>query len=414
MLGAQANCLAEVLFDQALQRANELDGYLLRFGRTVGPLHGLPISVKEHIYLKGTTATSGLVAWADNMCDDDALIISQLKDAGAVFHVKTTNPQALMSLETRSNLFGRALNPYNTNLTSGGSSGGEAALLAMHGASMGIGTDIGGSIRVPSAFCGIVGFKPSVGRTPHGGLSGLHQGMKNIIGVVGPMARCLEDVELFMAAAIANDPALKEPGMIEKAWTGASSNAAIRRVAIMWDDGMVHPHPPITQALQRVRTALQKPGIEVVDWQADLHEPIFHLVTQLYFQDGGEEYHQVLRQGNESAVPLLEKLLGACGPALTVKQSWKLSLFSPLVSASSRANERNRSMPSSTVSEPCTLSDGTTPALTVSFAQLLRPWPATMTKPFTGAIAVSGMLWTILPSSCRSGSSERRMPLSAR
>lgn len=92
----QTNCLALVMFDDALRRAAELDEYLDRTGRTVGRLHGLPISVKEHIELKGTPATAGFIAWADLISEDDSLIVKILREAGAVFHVKTTNPQALM------------------------------------------------------------------------------------------------------------------------------------------------------------------------------------------------------------------------------------------------------------------------------------------------------------------------------
>lgn len=163
----------------------------------VGPLHGLPISVKEHIYLAGTRSSSGFIAWADHQYDQDALIVEIFRKAGAVFHVKTTNPQSLLCLETDSNLFGRTLNPHNESLTSGGSSGGEGALVGAGGSLLGIGTDIGGSIRVPAAFCGVYGFKPSVARMPHGGLSGPHGGMDNIVGVVGPMARHVNDLELF-------------------------------------------------------------------------------------------------------------------------------------------------------------------------------------------------------------------------
>jgi amidase len=169
-------------------------------------LHGLPISVKEYIKLKGTTATSGLITWANDISDEDALIVKTFREQGAIFFVKTTNPQTLMALETDSNLFRRTMNPYSTTSTSGGSSGGESALLAMHGSPLGIGTDIGGSIRVPSAFCGTYGFKPTIGRLPHSGLSGLHEGMHNIVGVVGPLARSIEDLELFCIAALNTSP----------------------------------------------------------------------------------------------------------------------------------------------------------------------------------------------------------------
>jgi len=195
------------MFEEALAAAAELDEFMKVKGRPKGPLHGLPISVKEHVYLAGTPATSGFVAWADDISLADALIVKVFRDAGAVFHVKTTNPQGLMALETVSNLYGTTTNPFNTNLTPGGSSGGESALIAMRGSLLGIGTDIGGSIRVPAAFCGLYGLKPSVARLPHGGLSGAHGGMENIIGCVGPLATSLEDMRLFCDVSMLVSPA---------------------------------------------------------------------------------------------------------------------------------------------------------------------------------------------------------------
>jgi len=147
------NCLAAICFDDALKQAQKLDKYMKEHGRPKGPLHGLPISVKEHVYLNGTPATAGLIAWKDDMSPGDALIVKIFREAGAVFHVKTTNPQTLMALETHSNLFGRTVNPFNNNLTCGGSSGGEAALIAMRGSVLGIGTDIG--MLHPSASVGV-------------------------------------------------------------------------------------------------------------------------------------------------------------------------------------------------------------------------------------------------------------------
>jgi amidase len=133
------------MFDEAIHRACELDEHLERTGKPIGPLHGLPISVKEHIYLKGSPHTAGCIAWADDVAEEDALIVRVLREAGAVFHVKTTNPQGLMALETVSNIYGRTTNPHNRFLSPGGSSGGEGALIAMRGSVLGIGTDMGQS-----------------------------------------------------------------------------------------------------------------------------------------------------------------------------------------------------------------------------------------------------------------------------
>ncbi|KAL8872303.1 MAG: hypothetical protein Q9174_002051 [Haloplaca sp. 1 TL-2023] len=138
------NCVTELLPERALTRAKYLDDYFQKYGKPIGPLHGLPISVKEHIGMKGLGLCAGYVAWWGKVADDDALVLKILWRAGAVFHARTTEPQTMMHLETDSNLWGVTVNPYNTSLSSGGSSGGEGALIAMRGSCLGIGTDIGG------------------------------------------------------------------------------------------------------------------------------------------------------------------------------------------------------------------------------------------------------------------------------
>ncbi len=322
----QTNCLAEVLFEEALARAAELDEYMQEHGKPLGPLHGLPLSVKEHIFVRNSTATSGLIAWADQTSPEDAIVVAILRDAGAIPFVKTTNPQCLMALETVSNLFGRTLNPHNTNLTSGGSSGGEAALIAMRGTPLGIGTDIGGSIRVPSAFCGTYGLKPSVGRMPHGGLSGLHDGMQNIVGVVGPMASSIDDLELFCSAVLGARPWEREPAVFEKPWASAGRTNMCLRVGVMHSDGVVQPHPPVSRALEDVVGALRRAGHIVLDWDPKLHKRLSEVANVAYFLDGGEEYSRRLMEGHEPPVAILRSLLNAySGGRKSLEESWMLN-----------------------------------------------------------------------------------------
>lgn len=294
-------------------------------GKPMGMLHGLPISVKEHIKIKGTTATSGLIAWANNVSDEDALIVKTFREQGAIFHVKTTNPQTLMALETNSNLFGRTTNPHNTNLTCGGSTGGEGALLAMNGSPLGIGTDIGGSIRIPSAFCGTYGFKPTVGRLPHSGLTGLHDGMQNLVGVVGPLARSIEDLELFCAAALNHEPWKYEPSLIEMPWRQETQAPKALKIGVIWSDGVVQPHPPITRALKQVVSALTDAGHSVIDWDVRLHKNLYDVTNEVYFLDGGAEYHEKLDEGKEPAVPIIKWLLDEKATRrFTVEETWKV------------------------------------------------------------------------------------------
>jgi amidase len=115
----------------AITRAKELDEILAKTGKTVGPLHGVPISVKEHINMKGLACNASFVAWIDNIAPDDAGLLKLLYAAGGVFYVRTTQPQTIMHAACSSAIFGDTTNPYNTNLTCGGSSGGEGAIVGM-------------------------------------------------------------------------------------------------------------------------------------------------------------------------------------------------------------------------------------------------------------------------------------------
>ncbi len=121
--------------------------------------------------MKGLGLNAGFISWWDQQGNDDALVLKILWNAGCVFYARTTQPQTLMHLETSSNLYGTTINPFNSQLTCGGSSGGEGALIGMRGSCLGVGSDIGGSVRSPAANCGLYGLRPSSYRIPMGGLS---------------------------------------------------------------------------------------------------------------------------------------------------------------------------------------------------------------------------------------------------
>jgi len=141
-----ANCVTELLPDRAISRAKYADKYLADHCKPIGPLHGLPISVKEHIQMDGLGLNLGYVSHYGETAPEgaDAHILQILHDAGAIFYVRTTEPQTIMHLECSSNLYGVTVNPFNRNLSSGGSSGGEGALIGLRGSCLGIGSDIGG------------------------------------------------------------------------------------------------------------------------------------------------------------------------------------------------------------------------------------------------------------------------------
>lgn len=220
---ALANCISELLPEKAIARAKFLDDYFSKHGKPIGPLHGLPISAKEHIGMKDMGLNAGFISWWDHKGEDDALVLKILYNAGCVFYARTTQPQTLMHLETSNNLYGVTVNPFNSQLTSGGSSGGEGALIALRGSCLGLGTDIGGSIRSPSANCGLYGLRPSSYRIPMTGLSNTMRGQEQVVAVLGPLSTSLEGVKLFMKTVIRGKPWLNEPSLVPIPWRDQES-----------------------------------------------------------------------------------------------------------------------------------------------------------------------------------------------
>jgi amidase len=159
------NCLSEIMFDTAIQDAKRLDEHLRERG-PVGPLHGLPISLKDNLHVKGKDSTIGFVSLIDKPADRDSPLVEMLRTAGAVVYVKTQTPTAMMIAETVNNICKVVHNPLKRGVTCGGSSGGEASLIAFGGSPLGVGSDIGGSLRIPASCCGIFTIRPSFGRFP--------------------------------------------------------------------------------------------------------------------------------------------------------------------------------------------------------------------------------------------------------
>ncbi|KAG0708899.1 general amidase [Suillus ampliporus] len=273
------NCLTEIFVDRALARAAELDDHLKKTGKVVGPLHGLPISLKDQLCIKGLETTMGYVSWIGQYAEKNAVLVDILLECGAVPLVRTNIPQTLMWGETFNNVFGRTTNPYNRSLTPGGSSGGEGALVALKGSPLGVGSDIGGSIRGPSAFCGIYGLRPSYGRVPYCGARNSLEGQDSVLSVFGPMTNSVGGIKVFMKAVVDAKPWLKDPLAVRKKWDEDEYNLADHGsgkdlcFAIMWDDGVVVPHPPIRRSMEITKAALQKAGHKVVSFTAPAYRP---------------------------------------------------------------------------------------------------------------------------------------------
>ncbi|TVY51642.1 putative amidase [Lachnellula cervina] len=305
------NCITELLPSRALERAKCLDDYLKTNGKPVGPLHGIPISVKEHIGMKDLDNNAGFISWVGNTAPQDAHILQILWNAGAVFYARTTQPQTLMHLETSSNLYGVTTNPYNTTLTSGGSSGGEGALAGFKGSCLGVGTDIGGSIRSPAANCGVYGMKPTALRLPVLGWLGPAAGQEQIVPTIGPLSTSLEGCKLFIKTLLDSKPWLREPSLVPFPWKQEDFFKDKKlKVGVLWDDEVVKPHPPVTRALKQMVDKLELTrNVEVVEWKPYKHDLAWEIIANLYFCDGGKEESDLIDASGEPWRPLSKHIL---------------------------------------------------------------------------------------------------------
>ena len=258
------------MFEEAEARARFLDDYLAKEGKPYGPLHGLPVSIKDHYLVKGTKTTVGFVSWLDNPADNvNSPIVEMLLDLGAVLYVKTNIPQTMMTADSENNIFGRVLNPHNTSLTAGGSSGGEGALIALRGSLLGIGSDIGGSVRIPALCCGIYGFKPTLDRLPmmHNNASVVPDGLPFAIrGCCGPMASSLDGIELSMENLLGLDAWRYDSSACSSPWRRQSPASPTKplTIGVLPEDPPYPLHPPVKRALSDATAALKAAGHTIV------------------------------------------------------------------------------------------------------------------------------------------------------
>ncbi|HEX7926048.1 MAG TPA: amidase family protein, partial [bacterium] len=225
----------------------------------LGPLHGVPVTVKECLDVTGTPSTFGITLRKAHRAEADDPYVARLRAAGAIVLGKTNVAQLLAYIESDNPVYGLTRNPWDGERTPGGSSGGQAAIIAAGGSPLGLGTDIGGSNRVPAAFCGIVGIKPTTGRMPDLGRGSFPLGQRGVISQVGVFARTVEDVALGLrvAATPLNGPAmpLGDPAQVDL--TGL-------KVHVMAEDGAFPASAAYGRAVRQASEALLRRGARIV------------------------------------------------------------------------------------------------------------------------------------------------------
>jgi amidase len=235
------NAIVTLVPERAMRDARAADQRLaeaIAYGEDVGPLHGLPVAHKDLTPTRGIRTTFGSLVYEDFVPDEDALVVERLRRAGAITVGKTNTPEFGAGSQTYNEVFGETLNPYDTNKTCGGSSGGAAAALACGMVPIADGSDMGGSLRNPASFCNVVGFRPSIGRVP----SWPVQAAWTTLSTEGPMARTAQDAALMLDVISGPDPrsplSISEPeggffGLSsetsqERGWPGAATSAGCR------------------------------------------------------------------------------------------------------------------------------------------------------------------------------------------
>ncbi|KAF4125867.1 amidase [Geosmithia morbida] len=324
---AYITSLTEICFNDALTRAAELDGYLKTHGKVVGPLHGVPVTLKDQFDVKGVDTTIGYVSRCFTPASDDAALVKILRSLGAIIIAKTNLPQSIMWCETENPLWGLTTNPLRKTYTPGGSTGGESALLSCQGSMLGWGTDIGGSIRIPAHMMGLYGLKPSSARLPYRGVPVSQDGQEHVPSSVGPLARDLETILTAMSSVVGARPWDLDPRCAPIPWRQEEYTEALDRpltIAVLHDDGVVRPHPPISRVLRETVDRLRGAGHDIFEWNSDLHPDCVAVMDKFYTIDGGEDLRSAVLAGGEPFIPHVERLINA-GQAISVFEYWQLN-----------------------------------------------------------------------------------------
>ncbi len=300
------NAVVVVTADRALTEAEAADSALAA-GSIKGTLHGVPMTIKDALETAGVVSTGGTMGRASYVPSEDATVVARLRDAGGIMLGKTNLPELSAASESDNLIYGRTNNPYDLSRTPGGSSGGEAAIIAAGGSPFGIGSDSGGSIRHPSHLCGIAGIKPTSGRVPRTGHFPPPDGLTESWWQVGPMARYVEDLALILPIIAGVDSI--DPG-IAPVPLGDPDDVEVGslRVSFHTAGGALKPTDETRAAVEAAAAALADAGCHVEEAAPPGIENIMDISWGLDGVDGGAAIRALLKKtGTTRLHPLMEQ-----------------------------------------------------------------------------------------------------------
>ncbi|KAK7914082.1 hypothetical protein PG985_011785 [Apiospora marii] len=258
----------------------------------------------------GHDTSTGLACYVDEPAPEHSSLAALLLDQGAVLYCKTNLPQSIMTGDSDNHVFGRTRNPRNPRLTAGGSTGGEGALLALRGSILGVGTDIGGSNRVPAVCNGVYGCRPSVGVVPHGGVRDLTvPGTVGVMSSAGPLATSMRDISLFLETVMRAGTWKYDSTAISLPWCNLEPKKGPLRIGLVQNDGLYTPTPPVRRGLKKAADILRaRSDIELVPITLPNVGQIFQDLLSYYTLSGSDYYFEQFNRTGEPLVPSLQAL----------------------------------------------------------------------------------------------------------
>jgi len=324
-LEPQLNAFAD--FDAENVRAQAKQ--LVAFDGECGPLHGLPVTVKSSIATAGYRCEIGSLLLKGDVPHEDAMVVTRLRAAGALILGTTNCPEFLMAYETANLLHGRTNNPWDLEHSPGGSSGGESAAIAAGLSAAGLGSDSGGSVRVPAHFTGICSLKPTPGRIPGRGHLPPCVGPFSILGAIGPMARTMADVQLMFRTLAGQDPAdpTSPPIALQNPNT---QDLRAHTVGLFANDGLVPVTPETRAAVDAAANALRDAGFRVEPFRPRTLEPLRKLWWKFFVQCGAMFYEPEIRGKRDRLSPIFNEFLAIAESAGPLSSTELLNAWAEL------------------------------------------------------------------------------------
>jgi Asp-tRNA(Asn)/Glu-tRNA(Gln) amidotransferase A subunit family amidase len=316
-LNPKLNAFVEVDAERARRTAQHAETAVMQ-GKELGSLHGVPVSIKSCLEVAGMHCESGTRLRAGFVAVQDAPLVARLRAAGAIVLGVTNTPELLMAWETDNLLYGRTNSPWDIERTPGGSSGGEAAAIAAGMSASGVGSDGGGSIRVPAHFSGICGLKPTPGRIPATGHFPISAGPFALIGVVGPMARTVADLKILFEVLQGADIGDTCAAPVPVRWPGENEVKKLR-IGYFEDDGRTPVTAETRAAIRTAAEALRQVGFQVEHFRPEGLEAARHLWWKYFVVAGGMLLRPMFKNREADLSPILKQFLewSASEPAHT-------------------------------------------------------------------------------------------------